>query len=143
MKRLLWLGLVAGALLVVSQRGGAEDNTRSAAKPAVVAKEVVRINGGQGCRRSWQLLGEYTSVNEACWAAHKFREEKKLDLEITVAAKDGKFSGAKVEFRVYRNPCKGYALEATTDNFDKALALAEKIRKRGDAAEVVTHFIAN
>src|SRR5262249_34740704 len=103
MKRLLWLGLTAIALLELSQSSGAEEKGRSGAKPAVGAKEIVRINGGQGCRRTWQLLGEYTSVNEACWAARKFREEKKLDLEITMASKDGKFSGGKVVFDIYRN----------------------------------------
>jgi hypothetical protein len=102
-------------------------------------KEVFHIYGG-GCRRSWRLLGTYTSLREACSAAEQIRNQQKLDCEVTTGTKGEEFlSGSTpTKYAVYAKGCKGgWYLAGTTTDHKKALQIAEARKKDDGGAEVV------
>ena len=131
------IGLAVAAVMLLSAGPG---NARDRNSGGVKAKEVYHIYGGV-CYRSWKLLGTHDNVDQACWAAAKFREKDRIRVEVALGT-EGKpaFGSHAKEFKIYRNPCKTFNLEATMYNADKAQALADSIKKSGDNAEIVYVF---
>ncbi len=119
----------------------AEERKSIETKPAVAAKEVFHVYGN--LRRCFRpLLGTYESVDEACRAAEKFRNDK-TERTVEVALNTGgtfNLGAQPIEYRVYRNPCKGFSLANTVASFEKANEIAEAGKKNGDRVEIVSVF---
>lgn len=86
-------------------------------------KEVFHVYGG-GCRRSWRLLGSYTSAGEAFQAAASFRADKKFSCDVTTGTRGkGWVSGSPVQYVVYERRSRegAWKVAATTKDHKKAL----------------------
>jgi hypothetical protein len=126
--------LILTATLLAVPEGRASDPTKAAS--AVAQK--FHVHGGPSLR-SWIRRGTYDSVEEACWAAARFRSVEKFPVEVTTSPISSGHRDA-IEFRVYVNPCKFWSLRGTVDTEAKALELAEKFRKEGNGVEIVYVF---
>jgi hypothetical protein len=126
--------LIVTATLLAVPEGRANDPT----KPVGLAEQNFHVHGGPSLR-SWIRRGTYDSVEQACWAAARFRSVEKFPVEVTTSPISYGRDRA-TEFRVYVNPCKFWSLRGTVDTEAKALELAEKFRKEGNNVEIVYVF---
>jgi hypothetical protein len=108
------------------------------AQSAVAPKEVFHVYGGW-LRCGRPLLGTFQSIDEAARAAEKIRSEKK-ETDVEIALHTNGTYGIDlhaVEYRVYRNPCKGFFLANTVTSAEKLKDIVEQLRKNGDLVEIV------
>ena len=129
------------AALVLIGGTGAEETKRAETKPAVAVKEEFHVYGAwRRCGKP--LMGTYQSIDEACRAAEKIRKDKQEgDAEVALNTR-GQYGVSihPIEYRVYRNPCKGFFLMDTVASPEKAKEIAEGFKKHGDRVEIVSVF---